>query len=311
MRQHTPFKLFFLLFMFSAASICKAGELPIIDVHSHITPSVSPQSIAKRLNKNNIKWFSMGVKGASFGGEKIREKYSRKLQGRYIALGGQSDLNAIYRKYGIEAAESAERDDFKIIVTQLDDDFENGKIKGIGEIFANNRKSSKNPDQRRKMRIDCPSIKTLYSLSSKHNGFLTLHMHWDTDSVEQLKNLIRTNPQGHIILAHAGVDATPSDLRNFFKAYPNVNCDLSARHKPKLASKFMEREIFNAKGIHPEWKELMEEFPDRFMVGTDVDDNAKYNKAIKIIRKGLLAHLSNSTAQKVAYQNAERIFDIN
>lgn len=311
MQHHTKFKLFFLLLIISVVSICKADELPIIDIHSHIVPSVSPEKIIKRLNNNNIKWFSMGVKGASFGGDKTREKYTNELQDRYIAFGGQSDINAIFRQYGIEAAESADRDDFRKILSNLDENFKNGKIKGIGEIFANNRKSSKNPDQRRKMRIDCPSLTALYSLSSKYNGFLTIHMHWDTDSVEQLENLIKTNPHGHIILAHAGVDATPSDIRNFLKLYPNVNCDLSARHKPKLPSKFMEREIFNAKGINPEWKKLIEEFPERFMVGTDVDDNDKYNKAIKIIRKGLLAHLSSSTAEKVAYQNAERIFNIN
>ena len=161
------------------------------------------------------------------------------------------------------------------------------------------------------MRIDCPAISALYNLTSKYNGILTLHMHWDEDSVAQLKAVIATNPQGKIILAHAGIDTSPSDIRKLFQEYPNINCDLSARHKPKLPSKFPEREIFNGKGIHVEWKQLIEDYPDRFMVGTDVDGNDKYDKAIKIIRKGLLANLSSATAEKVVYQNAECIFGIN
>ena len=306
--QKIKFILLFFQLIFFASISSHAGELPIVDAHSHAVPGISVKKILKRLDTNNIRWVSMGVKGASFGGTKIREEYSEKLKDRYIAFGGQSDLNAIYRKYGLGAAESADRDDFKRILAQLEEAFKAGKIKGIGEIFANNRKSSAFPAQRRKMRINCPSIQALYNLTSKYDGILTLHMHWDEDSVSQLKALIATNPQGLITLAHAGVDTSPSDIRNLFKEYPNVNCDLSARHKPKLPTKFPEREIFNAKGIHVEWKQLIEEYPDRFMVGTDVDDNAKYEKAIKIIRKGLLANLSPAAAEKVAYRNAERIF---
>ena len=46
------------------------------------------------------------------------------------------------------------------------------------------------------------------------------------------------------------------------------------------------------------------------MVGTDVEGDKKFGKAIRNVRSGLLANLSPETAEKVAYKNAARLFKL-
>jgi len=47
------------------------------------------------------------------------------------------------------------------------------------------------------------------------------------------------------------------------------------------------------------------------MVGTDTKVLKPYNNAVENIRTGLLANLPQDVAEKVAYKNAERIFNKN
>jgi len=63
--------------------------------------------------------------------------------------------------------------------------------------------------------------------------------------------------------------------------------------------------------LKPEWKALLEDFPDRFVIGTDVDPPtmAAYSEEIGYWR-GILAQLSPPTAAKLAHGNAERLLKL-
>ena len=52
----------------------------------------------------------------------------------------------------------------------------------------------------------------------------------------------------------------------------------------------------------------MEDFSDRFMIGTDAHTEKEFKLAIETVRKGLLTNLTPETARKIAYQNAQRLF---
>ncbi|HJO71604.1 MAG TPA: amidohydrolase family protein [Rhodospirillales bacterium] len=127
-------------------------------------------------------------------------------------------------------------------------------------------------------------------------------------------HLMSANPSARMILAHCGSNTGPKDVKPLFEKYPNFFCDLSARSVPKIPAKAFvhkpEQKIFGPDGIVSGWKDLIEEMPDRFLVGSDVYDGAKYAKAIKVIRKGLLGNLSPETVEKVAYKNAIKLFGL-
>jgi predicted TIM-barrel fold metal-dependent hydrolase len=62
--------------------------------------------------------------------------------------------------------------------------------------------------------------------------------------------------------------------------------------------------------INPSMRDLFEQFPDRFMIGTDIAHPfaySRYNDVIIAFRR-LLSQLSPETARKIGYDNAERLF---
>ena len=286
-----------------------AYDVTIADVHMHPNADNSPHHVLEWMDRNKVQWAGLG---ALRGGREVREHYAGVMGKRYIPFGGQSQLNQIYFAGDNEAAANADDADFKSLMATLEEDFKAGKLKGIGEIFANGRNTS--PFKGRKMAIDSPTMRAMYDLAAKYGGAITVHAQFDSDSVDQLKALAASNSAGKIIMAHCGSNSSPSAVRDMMKAHQNIYCDLSARHPPKLKDRAMrnrpEMKIFDRSGLKTAWHDLIEEMPDRFMVGTDTKTEGEYDGSIASIRQGLLANLTPETAEKVAYQNAQRILKL-
>ena len=59
------------------------------------------------------------------------------------------------------------------------------------------------------------------------------------------------------------------------------------------------------------WKALLEDLPDRFVIGTDVDPATLTTYAEEIgYWRGILAQLSPATAMKLGHGNAERLLKL-
>jgi hypothetical protein len=61
--------------------------------------------------------------------------------------------------------------------------------------------------------------------------------------------------------------------------------------------------------IEDSWKALFEEYPDRFVIGTDANSGRfkNYDQVIGNFRTILLPALSRQTAEKIAWKNAWRL----
>jgi len=284
------------------------SDIIIADVHMHPMDQ-SPIEQLTWMNRNGVKWAGLGSMS-----EFSRENFSKVMKKRYIPFGGQGDMHRIYIQYGLADIEDENNEIFQSMMRELEQQFENGEIKGVGEIFANNRTTNPKPNMRRKTRIDAPTYRAILDLVEKYGGAMSMHVQWDSDSIEQLGILANHNPNGNIIWAHCGNDGTAYEVRKVLKKHINIYCDLSARSRPKLSdwvvNKRPQAEIFTSYNLNSGWKDLIEEMPDRFMVGTDTKGGSKYDKGISNIRSGLLANLSQATAEKVAYKNAQRLLDL-
>ena len=297
-------------------SISDAGSLDesnmiIADVHMHPHPENHPIDQLTWINRNGVKWAGLGeIKG----GRDLREKYRQAMGKRFIPFGGQSALNSIYIKHGIEGLEDLDNWMFKSLMNELEEDFASGKLKGIGELFGNNSKSNPNPKVRRKTRIDAPTYLAMLDLVEKYGGALSIHVQMDKDSIEQLEILAEHNPNGNIIWAHCGNNNYAEEARGVLLRHNNIYCDLAARHTPKLKDKVIRKrphsEIFTSQNLDNSWRELIEEMPERFMVGTDTKTEEHYDRGIENIRNGLLSNLSQDTAEKVAYKNAQKLLNL-
>jgi predicted TIM-barrel fold metal-dependent hydrolase len=130
-------------------------------------------------------------------------------------------------------------------------------------------------------------------------------------NVAAFERLLSYNPRATIIWAHAGWDnsglRTPALCRQLLAKHPNLYMDvkvdpLRPGRNPVLSQ--------GASGeVRPEWLELMREFPDRFVLGTDQHyppPAVKTQRWEAIV--GFLNQLPDPLRSKIAAENAAQLF---
>ncbi len=296
-----------------APAALQAQELSIADAHFHVIPkAIGADELRRLMDELGIKW--AGGAG-SFAPERALLDYHRVLGNRLQLFGGQKETVDIFLAHGAAVLENAESAPARELLAALDRDLGAGRIKGIGEIHVN--ASTTGPPHRRglrrKTRADAPTHLAMFALAAKHGVPMMIHAQWDSDTVEQLHVLARSQPSATLVLGHCGAIAKAAAMGEFLARNPNAMCDLSHMNRPQYQGNDPLRVIvFTSRGLEEDWRELIERMPDRFMVGIDDVYSAEmYRDVVEAIRKGLLAKLTPETARKVAHANADRLFKMN
>jgi predicted TIM-barrel fold metal-dependent hydrolase len=142
---------------------------------------------------------------------------------------------------------------------------------------------------------DTPIMRRIVQLAKQYN--LLLHAHSDRDAVERL---IKHDPQVRILWAHGGF-TTPEIIGEMLSKNKNLWSDLAYR-----------TDMGTNGQVNPQWAELIQRFPDRFMVGTDtftperllyINEHADYSR-------GWLAGLPEALAERVAFRNADALLGL-
>lgn len=286
----------------------RAMKLPISDAHFHVVGIfMQPDALLKMMDTHKIKWAG----GAGTIAPDAREAQFQKVMGQRLKpFGGQRESVTCYAKYGKAPFENPNHPCAIEMLAQIEAGLKDGRFKGIGELHVNTLNTAPmKPGLRRKLPVDAQTIKSIFDLARKYKVAVDLHIEWDSDTVEQLERMLSLYPSVPVKLAHCGKTSSADDIRAIMSKYPNVYCDLSSRpggygyHDSKVV-------IFTEKGFQQDgWRKLIEDYSDRFTVGSDdVDSWDKYEMVVNIIRKGLLANLSPEAAEKVAYKNADRLY---
>ncbi len=88
--------------------------------------------------------------------------------------------------------------------------------------------------------------------------------------------------------------------------------EMMATYKTLYAdTSFREGDILTSQGtIDPAWRQLLERFSDRFMVGSDTWVNSQWDRyqQIMAVNRKWLSQFPRSIAEKIAFKNAERLF---
>ncbi|OAN56050.1 amidohydrolase [Paramagnetospirillum marisnigri] len=140
---------------------------------------------------------------------------------------------------------------------------------------------------------DLPIVRRMVELARQYG--LVLHAHSDADAVERL---FRQDPKARILWAHAGFEK-PETVRALMRRQPNLWADLSFRY-----------DVARGGDIAPEWKSLLLEFPDRFMVGTDTYTPERWREVGEHAAwaRDWLDKLPPEAAARIARDNAEALF---
>lgn len=128
-------------------------------------------------------------------------------------------------------------------------------------------------------------------------------------NIAAFERLLKHNPHARIIWAHAGTDytgyRTPDLCRKLLAAHPNLYMELKIDPvKPGKNSP-----LASGGSIKPAWLQLLKEFPDRFLVGSDQHYPAPASSAQRwrsvVI---LLNQLPPELRQKIAIENPARLY---
>ncbi len=142
---------------------------------------------------------------------------------------------------------------------------------------------------------ELPIVRQVVALAHGHH--LILHVHSDADAIERV---FRQQPRARILWAHAG-----------FEQATRVR-ELMERHETLWADLAFRREIFANGRLLTDWRSLLIDHNDRFMVGVDTYTPQRWLQ-VQTVADGLRAMLDTlpeETAERIAYRNAERLLVI-
>ena len=286
-----------------------ARDVPIADVHRHVQKWVSPELLKQQMERNNVKW--SGAVGAPFGPFDTAP-YARLLKDKYITTTGQVELGDIFGEHGAAGLTDINVRTYQELLAGADKLFSSGQVKGFGELILNNKQSNPNVSFRRKVKIDSAPIEAMFTIAEKYRAFVQIHSEDDNDSVEELRSLSNKYKNTSLILSHCLFTSNVDLVRSLLANSSNIFCEMSARSRSHFLNPESERAkmmiIYSEGTVKPEWINLIEEFPTRFMVGTDTyNPRINFEKNIEEIRGGLLSNLKPSTIELVAYKNAVRV----
>ena len=152
------------------------------------------------------------------------------------------------------------------------------------------------------------ALKSVYKYAGENNLFVLLHNNisdrksWDPIYLSSLNEVFKEFPETRFLWAHGGISRGVSVrdltgiLRGVLQRYNNVWIDISWV--------VFEQEIVpDGKKPQDAWITLFEEFPDRFLIGSDAVGRAR-KISENILRYNILLNaLKPQTAEKIAQRN--------
>ena len=140
--------------------------------------------------------------------------------------------------------------------------------------------------------IDLPVLQQVIALAKRHGLFL--HAHSDADAIERI---FATDPDALVLWAHSGFDRPP-EIAALLNKHPNLWADLAFRS-----------EHAGPQHVEPDWRELFERFPDRFLLGTDTFTPERwfYVEEHAERARGWLQTLPPELRDNIAWRNAEKL----
>jgi predicted TIM-barrel fold metal-dependent hydrolase len=281
-----------------------AQTVPIIDLHFHADQAWDIHALVKLFDELGVAAAGNGARGS----DDLALKFAQQYPGRFIPYGGNEPIRGFISREG-ERAYTLQSRAVVEYLGQLETALRDKQFKGIGELVINSTHSR--ADKASKYPADSSVMRRLWALSATYGIPLSAHMDATPESIHEMERLLASDRRGTWVWAHTGwlPAADPSMLRRLLGAHPNLFCELSGRESIRRI--YQGDPIDEGGVLKPAWKALLEDLPDRFVIGTDVDPATLKTYAEEIgYWRGILAQLSPAAAVKLAHENAERLLKL-
>ncbi len=273
----------------------------ISDGHGHFKgKKADADATIAAMDRNNIDVVLHWVKGQGGWKDSASLDFSEDYPGRVIPGIAFQNKGWTQQKEGF--------------IKKVREKAKSGDFKALGEVSVRGKIGGK-----QNSRPDSPLLKQVLEISAKYNMPVTFHHnpyrqagggYERTDEYETfIEETLSHNTDAPVIWAHWCGQSKPEDARKLLQRFPNLICELAWLHKPldDVATPLVDE---NSRFI-PDWKKLIEEMPERFIVGVDSSATPKnirdFDKRVRKIRTAL-GGLTLKTAKKVASENLHRVF---
>jgi len=176
---------------------------------------------------------------------------------------------------------------YQMVLAELAQGTAAGPYRGLGEFHLYESANANGPVARKLMRL------------AQEKGLAVL-AHVDDDAIDLL---LAHAPDTKLIWAHSGIGGPPvSRVRALLHRHPRLMGELS--YRPGLT---------DADGhLSAEWKALLSEFPERFLIGSDTWVNARWDSYESLMREARLwlGDLPPAVARRIAWHNGAALFGV-
>ena len=296
---------------------------PIIDAHGHLGASFNWEIMVEAMDSNKVtqravmaRYYPGGpddLPGSDEDAMRIAERYPGRF---FLLVGMQRPLLTGSHKW-----QSLDREVDRLI-EETERKHASGRFFGIGEFIVRHWSYSRGPHAEQENPIYSTFMRRMGAIAARFEVPVVVHMEGYPVLVDDFSRLLAEYPNARFVWAHNCGRSKASVIRGMLARHPNLFCDLAGMTNvgttgygigwPRMEefTALIERDGV----LFPEMKALYEEFPDRFMLGTDVahapgNNPQNYSRRVNRFRD-LLGQLKPETAKQFAETNAIRVFKL-
>lgn len=299
--------------------VLKNGILPVIDVEYHHGGKIEIERLIKKMDVNGVALTWLGPNENLGSEESLR-------------------LNALYPDRFVPTAVHGDgklwHSSDKGFLEKLAKDVRSGNYFAMGEFEARHYPSNTN-NRDVHMPVDSEAMQVVFQLSGETGVSFLLHHEAEDELLPELERMLAKYPKAKVIWCHVGRNRDPAKwkifrkadaVRELLKKYPNLYFDL-VQSKPGSryhGTGYVEAIMYDVpfdfssnKGditgvgvsLATEWKKVFEEFPDHFVIGSDINTGRfdSYDRVMETFRTIVLKGVRNDVAEKIAFKNAWKL----
>lgn len=307
---------------FSAETV-SVEKLEIIDAHGHLNADMPAERLIELMDQAGVQRMVLmpryyaSAKASGHGSDRQALDYAKRFPGRFIPfIAGQREELTSRRVW---EAKNRVADAF---LQQAEAELKDGDFFGLGEFIIRHYAYS-NFGKQGGGDVDVPIdgylMHQIARLAAKYHVPVSFHAEAEPEVAAAVTRLLESESGTTFIWAHNCGRSSADAIRTLLTRYPNLVCDLAAMAAPGktgYGTYWPKRTpwihlIEDGRGnLYPEMARLFDDFPDRFMIGTDAAHTPALNNYLSRIARfrKLLSQLKPETARKLAYENAEQLF---
>lgn len=304
-----------------------SNVLPIIDVHGHLNGDMSAERLVQLMDLAGVRSmvlmarYYQGARSGGNGSDEQALEFARRFPGRFIPFvaGQRGDLGG--RNRHVWEGPTQIGDNF---LQQAERKSQSGGYFGLGEFILKHYAYT-NFSTQGGSDVDLPVnsylMHRIAEVAVKNSLPVLIHLEAEPEKVTAMAQLLETKRGTKFVWAHHCGRSSAQQIREFLTRYPNLTCDLGGmtatrqggygRYWPKQTPWMYLIEDGSGK-LFPEVKLFFEEFPHRFLLGTDAAHTPALDFYVERINRfrELLSQLRPVTAENLAYGNAQRLFGL-